>query len=207
MSTPPTPDPMPAPVLSRLPRDPALAGPGCSARAPRVWVEPVAVVVAAGILLGTVGWMGLRKLAESDRAMAPGLLQHAVRSGSPESVDAVLASYDTRLPFVLPTRAGDCATFLHLAAERGEPRIVRSLVEAGDIPAARSFTGRTAFAIAIDAGHPQVIPALYGVPEDPGPKEAESDPWQRARAIAMQHGDLETACRIECRMQAGGAAP
>lgn len=204
MSAPSSPDAMPAPVSSRLPHDPTVAGSGRSARA---WVEPLAVAVAAGILLGMVGWMGLRKRAESDRAMAPGRLQHAVRSGTQESVDAALASYDTRLPFVLPTRAGDCATFLHLAAERGDHGIVRSLVEAGDVPAARSFTGRTAFAIAIDAGHPQVIPALYGVPEDHGPRDTESDRWRRARAVAMQHGDPETARMIERRMPAGGAAP
>lgn len=173
-------------------------------RPARAWIEPSAIVATIALMVISVYLVHLDQTRDSRHAVTAIVMTAAIEAGMPDSVESHLDDYDARLGFLLPRRAGDCLTMLHLAARKGNPRIVRMLVEAGDSPEVRDYAGMTAFEIAVDARQPAVIPALYrdasaadtesGTGVAPG--TAPDGPWCAALAAALRHGDEATAALI-----------
>jgi hypothetical protein len=174
------------------------------ARPGRAWFEPLAIVATIVLMVVSVLLVHWDQTRDDRQATTAIVMMSAIESGMPDALESHLADYDARLGFRLPQRKGDCLTMLHLAARTGNPRIVRLLVAAGDIPTVRDYKGMTAFEIAVDARQPAVIPALYrDVPaEAPTTGNAATGaaapvrPWCAALAAALRHGDEATAALV-----------
>ncbi|MFM8537697.1 MAG: hypothetical protein ACKOES_06470 [Planctomycetaceae bacterium] len=167
----------------------------------KAWLDALAIAATVVLMVVSIYLVHRDQTRDSDQKIAVIMITSAIQEDNLPWFELNLAEYDPRLGFLLGRREGDCLTMLHLAVRRGNPKIVRMLVEAGDIPTVRDYAGMTAFEIAVHARTPAVIPTLYREPAAPaspaaGTGTAPDRPWCEALAAALRHGDEETAALI-----------